>query len=152
MRTRDKIKLNKIEIDDYLINQKDIHVGSINKDGSPHLITMWYAMRYSELIFHTYTKSQKIKNLLRDNRITILTESGETYESLKGIMIYGNATIIKGSDEPNCVLQVIKEVEEKYKKGSASEDYIEFMRQQTSKRSAVVVKIDKYISWDHSKI
>ena len=113
---------------------------------------MWYSMRGPDIIFHTYTKSQKIKNLSRDSRISILTESGKTYETLKGLMLYGNATIINGDNNEDEVLQIIKEVEEKYTKGSASEEYIEFMKKQSSKRSGVLVSVSKYISWDHSKI
>tara|TARA_B110000014_G_C19917917_1_gene474878 strand:- start:79 stop:537 length:459 start_codon:yes stop_codon:yes gene_type:complete len=152
MSLRDKIQLNQNEIDDYLVNQNDIHIGTINKDGSPHLTTMWYSMRGPDIIFHTYTKSQKIKNLSRDSRISILTESGKTYETLKGVMLYGNATIINGHNNEDEVLMIIKEVEEKYAKGSASEEYIEFMKKQSSKRSGVLVSVSKYISWDHSKI
>ena len=152
MSLRDKIQLNQNEIHDYLVNQNDIHIGTINKDGSPHLTTMWYSMRGADIIFHTYTKSQKIKNLSRDSRISILTESGKTYETLKGLMLYGNATIINGDNNEDEVLQIIKEVEEKYAKGSASEEYIEFMKKQSSKRSGVLVRISKYVSWDHTKI
>mgnify|MGYP001415491215 CR=1 FL=1 len=152
MSLRDKIQLNQNEIHDYLVNQNDIHIGTINKDGSPHLTTMWYSMRGTDIIFHTYTKSQKIKNLSRDSRISILTESGKTYETLKGLMLYGNATIINGDNNEDEVIQIIKEVEEKYSKGSASEEYIEFMKNQSSKRSGVLVRVSKYISWDHTKI
>ncbi len=152
MSLREKIKLNQVEIDDYLKEQKDIHIGTLNQDGSSHLTTMWYSMENTEIIFHTYTKSQKIMNLLRDDRITILTESGDTYETLKGIMLYGNAKIIHGTNDPEIVLQTILKVEEKYIVGSASNEYIEGMKEKVSKRSAVKVKVNKYVTWDHSKI
>tara|TARA_B100001750_G_C15518422_1_gene609302 strand:- start:271 stop:729 length:459 start_codon:yes stop_codon:yes gene_type:complete len=152
MSLRKKIQLDENEIRDYLQKQRNIQIGTINKDGSPHLTTMWYSMDHLNIFFHTYTKSQKIKNIYRDNRISILTESGESYDTLKGVLIYGKATVIEGGKNPERVLEIMKKIEKKYDTGSENNDYIEFLRMQVLKRTAVLVEPTKYISWDHTKI
>ena len=43
-------------------------------------------------------------------------------------------------------------VGEKYSKGEDSAQYIEGMKLQAPKRSVVIVKPSKFISWDHTKI
>ena len=149
---RDKIKMSKEEMTLFLENQISLQIGTINKDGSPHLTTMWYFYDGANFIFHTYTKSQKIINLLRDSRITVLTEAGSQYSDLQGIIVYGEAEIINGKDNPEEVVKYMDIVGNKYIKGEDSAQYLEGIKLQAPKRSVVVIKPSKFISWDHSKI
>jgi len=149
---REKIKMSQEETLSFLEKQISLQIGTINKDGSPHLTTMWYLYDGSSFIFHTYTKSQKIINLLRDPRITLLTEAGSQYSDLQGIIVYGTAEIIGGQDNSEEVIRYMEAVGEKYSKGEDSAQYIEGMKLQAPKRSAVIVKPSKFISWDHTKI
>ena len=144
--------MSKEEIATFLQNQISLQIGTINKDGSPHLTTMWYLFDGENFIFHTYTKSQKIINLKRDSRITLLTEAGNQYSNLQGIIIYGNAEIINGKDSLEEVIRYMEMVGEKYVKDEEGAQYIEGMKLQAPKRSVVIVKPSKFISWDHTKI
>ena len=152
MSLRDTIRMSKEEITSFLQNQISLQIGTINKDGSPHLTTMWYLYDGDNFIFHTYTKSQKIINLQRDSRITVLTEAGSQYSDLKGIIVYGEAEIISGKDSPEEVVKYMDIVGNKYIKGEDSAQYLEGMKLQAPKRSVVIIKPSKFISWDHSKI
>ena len=136
----------------FLEKQISLQIGTINKDGSPHLTTMWYVYDGDNFIFHTYTKSQKIINLKRDSRITLLTEAGSQYSDLQGIIVYGNAEIINGKDSLEEVIRYMEMVGEKYIKDEEGSQYIEGMKLQAPKRSVVIVKPSKFISWDHTKI
>ena len=149
---RDKIKMSEEELSSFLQKQISLQIGTINKDGSPHLTTMWYLYDGENFIFHTYTKSQKIINLKRDSRITLLTEAGNQYSDLQGIIVYGNAEIINGKDSLEEVIRYMEMVGEKYIKDEEGSRYIEGMKLQAPKRSVVVVKPSKFISWDHTKI
>jgi len=149
---RDKIKMSEEELSSFLKKQISLQIGTINKDGSPHLTTMWYFYDGENFIFHTYTKSQKIINLKRDSRITLLTEAGSQYSDLQGIIVYGNAEIINGKDSLEEVIRYMEMVGEKYVKDEDGAQYIEGMKLQAPKRSVVIVKPSKFISWDHTKI
>ena len=149
---RDKIKMSEKELSTFLQKQISLQIGTINKDGSPHLTTMWYFYDSENFIFHTYTKSQKIINLKRDSRITLLTEAGSQYSDLQGIIVYGNAEIINGKDSLEEVIRYMEMVGEKYVKDEDGAQYIEGMKLQAPKRSVVIVKPSKFISWDHTKI
>ena len=140
------------ELSSFLQKQISLQIGTINKDGSPHLTTMWYFYDGENFIFHTYTKSQKIINLKRDSRITLLTEAGSQYSDLQGIIVYGNAEIINGKDSLEEVIRYMEMVGEKYVKDEEGAQYIEGMKLQAPKRSIVIVKPSKFISWDHTKI
>ena len=149
---RDKIKMSEEELSSFLQKQISLQIGTINKDGSPHLTTMWYFYDGENFIFHTYTKSQKIINLKRDSRITLLTEAGNQYSDLQGIIVYGNVEIINGKDSLEEVIRYMEMVGEKYIKDEEGSQYIEGMKLQAPKRSVVIVKPSKFISWDHTKI
>ena len=148
----EKTRMSEEELSSFLQKQISLQVGTINKDGSPHLTTMWYFYDGENFIFHTYTKSQKIINLKRDSRITLLTEAGSQYSDLQGIIVYGNAEIISGENSLEEVIRYMEMVGEKYIKDEEGSQYIEGMKLQAPKRSVVIVKPSKFISWDHTKI
>ena len=90
------IELDDIEIRKLLKTERVLQVASINKNGTPHLVPMWFVVEQDgSLVFTTYGRSQKVKNLERDPRVTLLVESGERYDELKGVVIDGIAEIIR---------------------------------------------------------
>ena len=145
---RDAIKMSDDEISAFLEAGRDLQVASINVDGTPHLVTMWYAMQGGEIAFWTYGKSQKIINLRRDPRLTVLVATGEVYEQLKGVSIQGQAEIV---DDPDDVLRYGEAVYERYW-GPLNDTVREGVRAMGAKRVVIVVKPDKILSWDHSKL
>ena len=72
------------EVAAFLAGQRKVHVATINRDGSPHLMPMYFVLVDGAVAFWTYTKSQKIRNLQRDPRITVMAETGEAYFDLRG--------------------------------------------------------------------
>ena len=145
---RDAIKMSDDEISAFLEAGRDLQVASINADGTPHLVTMWYAMQDGEIAFWTYGKSQKILNLRRDPRLSVLVATGEVYEQLKGVSIQGQAEIV---DDPDDVLRYGEAVYERYW-GPLNDTVREGVRAMGAKRVVIVVKPDKILSWDHSKL
>jgi PPOX class probable F420-dependent enzyme len=145
---RDTIKMTDEEIAALLEAGRDLQVASINADGTPHLVTMWYGMRDGEVAFWTYAKSQKVVNLRRDPRLTVLVATGEQYEQLKGVSIAGRAEIVDDTDE---VLRYGEAVYERYW-GPINDTAREGVRAMGAKRVVIVVKPEKTLSWDHSKL
>ena len=63
--------------------QRKLQVATIGRDGRPHLATLFHTVLDGRLAFWTYAKSQKIRNLDRDPRLTCLVEAGDEYEQLR---------------------------------------------------------------------
>jgi PPOX class probable F420-dependent enzyme len=146
---RDRIRMTDEEIDAYLDEQKTLQVASIDRDGTPHLVAMWYTRYKDRIGFWTYGKSQKVLNLQRDPRLTVMVESGEKYEELRGVMIKGHATII---DDPNEVLAFGEAVYVRYWGPIEHEAVREGVRTMGAKRVLILVEPDKIVSWDHRKL
>ena len=146
--------MNHQEVLDFLESSRHLQVATIGKDGTPHLAPMWFIVRDGSVVFRSFTKSQKIVNLQRDPRLTVLTEKGQTYEELQGVMIKGTAELIT---DPAYVLNVYGDLTARYPmvpggaalKGEALE--AAFGRF-APKNTAVVVHPDKVVSWDHTKL
>jgi PPOX class probable F420-dependent enzyme len=146
---RDQIQMTPEEIDAYLDEQKTLQVASIDRDGMPHLVAMWFLVWDGKVVFWTYGKSQKVLNLRRDPRLTVMVESGDTYEQLRGVMIKGHARIVEDRDE---VIRFGEAVYERYW-GPIEHDVVrEGVKTMGAKRVLIIVEPDKVVSWDHRKL
>ena len=137
------------EIAAFIEEQKSLQVATIERDGSVHLSTLWFAIVDGKFVFETYTKSQKIKNLERDPRITVLLEDGVTYETLRGVMIKGTARLITDHAE---VHPLALEVMKRNQPDIPEEMLAQAAEHMAAKRTAVVVEPEKTVSWDHGKL
>jgi PPOX class probable F420-dependent enzyme len=149
MSRRDQILMTPDEMHAFLDEGRDLQVASINADGTPHLVTMWYLRDGEDLLFWTYAKSQKVVNVRRDPRATVLVATGEKYEELKGVSINGSTSVIDDLDE---VLAFGEKVYEKYW-GPIDNDLVrDGVRTMGAKRVVIRVTPVKTTSWDHSKL
>jgi PPOX class probable F420-dependent enzyme len=146
---RDLISMTAPEMWDFIDSRKSIQVATINKDGSPHLTTLWFAVQDGKIVLETFTKAQKVVNLERDSRIALLFESGEVYNELKGVSINATAELVRDVDAVHRLHTAVlvrnqPEVpEDVLDKVSAS---------MAHKKTAILVKPEKVMSWDHSKL
>ena len=141
--------MNEDEVDAFIEEQKSLQVGTIERDGSIHLSTLWFARVDKRVVFETYTKSQKIKNLQRDPRITLLWEDGDVYDQLRGVMIKGTARLVTDHSQ---VFPLALEVMKRNQPDIPEEVLEQAADQMAAKRTAVVVEPQKVISWDHRKL
>ncbi len=146
---RTEITMSEQEIRKFIEERKSLQVATLNRDGSPHLTTLWFAIVDGDIVFETYTKSQKIKNLERDPRITVLLEDGTEYAELRGVSISGRAELYK---DPADVLRLAGAVMARNNPGMPEEALEQAAKSMATKRSAVVVKREKVVSWDHRKL
>ncbi len=146
---REKIRLTPEEQEVFIEEQKSLQVATINRDGTPHLSTLWFAVVDGDIVFETYTKSQKVKNLERDSRITLLLEDGDKYENLRGVSINGHAEL---HTDPEDVHSYALKVMVRNHPDVDREMLDQAAQSMARKRTAVVVKAEKTISWDHTKL
>ncbi len=147
---RDQIKLTPDEMREFLERERVASVSSNGSDGWPHVTALWFVMRDSEPWIYTYAKSQKVKNLERDPRATLLVESGEEYQELRGVMIKANAELHRDLED---VAPLAEAIFAKYQGGQQIDDTTrDALRAQAAKRVAIRFRVEDVISWDHSKL
>src|SRR5436305_6500664 len=148
MSRRDQIRMTDEEIRAFLEEQRTLQVATIDHDGYPHLVAMWYVLIDNEIAFWTYARSQKAVNLRRDARLTCLVEAGQRYEELRGVQIKGQAVI---ADDRATVQRVGEAIWERYT-GPLNENTRQMVTAQAAKRVLIFVKPVEVISWDHRKL
>ncbi len=146
---RNAIRMDDDEIRDFIEARKNLQVGTIGADGTVHLSTLWFAVVDDHIVFETYTRSQKIKNLERDDRITILVEDGVGYENLRGVMIRGRAELVTDNER---ALQLALAVLTRNQPEIPPSVLDEVAGHMAAKRTAVVVVPETVVSWDHTKL
>jgi PPOX class probable F420-dependent enzyme len=142
-----------VEIRDFLRIHKTIILSSIGPNGVPHPMPMWFVADDDLAVsMTTFRGTQKIVNLQRDPRVSLLAEAGREYSELKGVVIYGTAELSEDTDA------IIATLEAASQKGATEIDaetraaMSEGMRKSASKRVLIRVKPDRITSWDHSKL
>jgi PPOX class probable F420-dependent enzyme len=151
MSRRDQISLSEVELLELLDGERVAVVSSIGPRGWPHSMPMWYVPRDGEVWVWTYAKSQKVRNLERDARATILVETGHQYSELRGAMIEAEAEIHRDRDT---VLGFAEELTLRYAEGisSVEGDAKAALEAQAPKRVAIHFKPLRTATWDHRKL
>jgi PPOX class probable F420-dependent enzyme len=148
---RDQIKLTEEEQRDLIEGERIVVVYSIGPRGWPHVMPLWYVPRDGEIWIWTYAKSQKVRNLERDPRATLLIETGHEYNELRGVQIEAEAELIRDVDE---IVDFAKELTVRYSEGieSVEGDAAAGLLAQAPKRVAIHFHPKRVASWDHSKL
>jgi PPOX class probable F420-dependent enzyme len=148
MKQRDRVAMSAEEIADFLAASRKLQLATINSDGTPHLVAMYYVMLGGRIAVWTYHASQKARNLARDPRLTCLVESGTEYFDLRGVQVAGLARLV---EDPAGVLEIGRGVAGGMAgmPGDAVEDYVVHAAR---KRVGFIVEPSRIVSWDHSKL
>jgi hypothetical protein len=175
MNRRADVAMTDDEVTALVGGQRKLQLATINPDGTPHLVTMFYGMvglsdeggedrggrspslfgghagggAPRRIAFWTYRSSQKIRNIERDPRVTCLVETGVEYFELRGAVIYGTATMLTDQNDVRHVgAQVLRRMMD-----DVEDDAVAALVDATAaKRYAVVVEPVRVASWDHRKM
>lgn len=151
MSRRDQIRLSEEEQLELLDIERIVVISTHGPRGWPHSMPMWFTVRDGEIWVWTYAKSQKVKNLERDPRATLLVEAGVEYQELRGIQIEAEAEIVRDTDR---VLDFAKELTLRYAEGISElgDDAAAALEAQAPKRVAIRFRPARTASWDHRKL
>lgn len=112
---------------------------------------LWFVPRDGVVWIWTYAKSQKVRNLERDPRATVLIETGHEYGELRGAMIESEAEIHR---DPETVVRFAEELTLRYAAGISSieGDAKAALEAQAPKRVAISFPALRTATWDHRKL
>lgn len=145
---RGQIGMTEQEVTTFLAQQRTATFATVGPEGRPHLVAMWYAVLDGVLWFESKAKAQKVVNLRRDDRLTVLVEDGHTYDTLRGVSLEGRGVVV---DDAHALWQVGVSVWERYT-GPYTEAMRPFVEVMLNKRVAVRLDVERVRSWDHRKL
>ncbi|WP_433365496.1 pyridoxamine 5'-phosphate oxidase family protein [Streptosporangium sp. CA-115845] len=120
-------------------------VATLLPDGLPHLTVVWYGFTEDRRLgFTVPAGSQKVKNLTRDPRVTVLVDAGTQHGELRGVQIAGRAVL--AHDLPT-KLTIHASVAARYPTKPSPDP-----ERTMARRVAVIVEPISVVSWDHRKL
>ena len=113
-------------------------LGTINKDGSPQLTTMWYLLDGDVILMNTKAGRTKEQNMRRDPRISVCIEDGYSYVTISGT--------VEMIDDPQIAQRDIHRLAVRY---DGEESARRQMEEQFSKETRVTLHLKLEHSIEH---
>ncbi|HEX2316917.1 MAG TPA: pyridoxamine 5'-phosphate oxidase family protein [Thermomonospora sp.] len=152
---RDTIRMSPEEVAAFLAEEFKVQVATLDPDGAPHLVTMFYALLDGKIAFTTYAASQKVVNLRRNPTMTCLVEAGTEYAELRGVKLKGTGRIIEDPAVRTRVGAVVGSRLAGLPAPAPDEPldagFAEALERSLAKRVVIVMEPEHVASWDHRK-
>jgi PPOX class probable F420-dependent enzyme len=91
-------RLGDADIQQFLASKAVVVLATIQADGSPLATAMWFLHDASALTMISQADTQKVRNLRRDPRVSVVAEAG-TAGDIVGVTIQGHARFLDESAE-----------------------------------------------------
>ena len=120
-----------------------IVLSTIGREGYPHSVPLGYFRLGDDIYIGCRAGTQKIKNIERNPKVSLVLESGSSRQELKGVMIQGHATV---HTDPETALRLSREAA---RLRGVAEDALP--REPRSGVAYIQVQPKRVISWDYSR-
>lgn len=148
---RELIAMTPDEVAGYLGQQRRIILVTIGPDGMPHPVPMNYGVdAEGRIIIVTFRKSQKVRNVERDPRASLLVESGGAYAQLKSVILYCRVEVLGDPEDVAANMALVRA--DGQMSGSMTQTMSEQVRASMAKRVILRLTPWRTISWDHGKL
>jgi len=97
--------------DEFLKTQKVLRLSTIGKNKTLHIVPVWYIYSLKKIYIGTNTRTQKAKNLKKNNKVAFCVDVGVNSPDIYGVMGQGNAHLIL---EINTVKRIAMKILLKY--------------------------------------
>lgn len=83
----------------FLDAKEVVVLATVQKDGAPLAMPMWFLANPEALYMLTVADTQKVRNLRRDARVCVVAESGTRGKDIRGVTVQGRAVFLEGAEE-----------------------------------------------------
>lgn len=138
------VRLSQEEVHAFLDSRPGwIMLTTLGRDGYPHTVPIGYFRMGSDVYIGCRAGTQKVKNIERNPRVSLLLEAGATMQDIKGVLIQGDAEVIT---DPEATLPLMREAARR--RGVPDDQLPEVARPGTA---YLQVRPRKVISWDYAR-
>lgn len=120
-----------------------IVLNTMSKDGFPHSIPIGYFRIGDDVYMGCRSGTQKLKNIARNPKASVMLEAGSNMGDIKGVCIQGTATVFT---EPADLLRLSRE-------GARLRGVAEDQLPTEARPGSAYIRVarEKVISWDYAK-
>ena len=136
--------MSKEEVDDFLDSKPGwMMLTSQGRDGYPHTVPIGYFRDGDRIFMGCRDNTQKVKNIERNPKVSLVIEDGKTMSDLRGILFRGDASVVREDEERLKISRLAAKL-----RGAPEDEW-----PTTASAGAVFIKVDspRVTSWDYSK-
>lgn len=93
------------EQDRFLKTQKVLRLATIGK--MPHIVPVWYLYSGKKIYIGTNTRTQKVKNIKKNNQVAFCVDKGVNSPDIYGVLGQGRAKLILEKDKTKRIAKKI---------------------------------------------
>ena len=93
--------------DEFLKSQKILRLATIGKNKIPHIAPVWYRYAGKKFYIGTNSKTQKAKNISKNNKVSFCVDVGVNAPKIYGVMGQGDANLIKDKSKVKIIAKKI---------------------------------------------
>ena len=137
-------KMSKEEVDAFLDSKPGwMMLTSQGRDGYPHTVPIGYSRDGDRIFMGCRDNTQKVKNIERNPKVSLVIEDGKTMSDLRGILFRGDASVVREDEERLKISRLAAKL-----RGAPEDEW-----PTTASAGAVFIKVDspRVTSWDYSK-
>ena len=137
-------KMSNKEVDDFLDSKPGwMMLTSHGRDGYPHTVPIGYFRDGNRIFMGCRDNTQKVKNIERNPKVSLVIEDGKTMSDLRGILLRGDAFVVREDEERLKISRLAAKM-----RGAPEDQW-----PTTASAGAVFIKVDspRVTSWDYSK-
>ncbi|MEU3282678.1 pyridoxamine 5'-phosphate oxidase family protein [Streptomyces antibioticus] len=143
-----KIMMTPGELDAFLTTQRTCRVATVSAEGAPHVSALWYLWDGSALWLYSVVRSKRWTQLRRDPRVAIVVDTGEEYESLRGVELSGTVEFVGEAPRTGELCAELDAVETLFARKNFGLDAMPH----DGRHAWVRLRPDKIVSWDFRKL
>jgi PPOX class probable F420-dependent enzyme len=91
-------RLDRDEIDALLERRLIAKLATIEEDGRPHLVSMWFRREGDALLMPTSRHTRKARNLRANPYAAVVVDDSRAGLDLKGVLVRGRVELVEGDD------------------------------------------------------
>lgn len=110
--------------DEFLKSQKVLRLSTIDKNGFPHIVPVWYSYNRKVIQIGTNTRTRKAKNVKSNPQVSFCVDVGINAPDIFGVMGQGAAKLVL---EKNKVKRIAKKILLRYFKTIDNKSAVELL-------------------------
>ena len=93
--------------DEFLKKQKILRLATLDNEGNPHIIPVWYLFNSKKLYIGTNSKTEKAKNVKNNSKVSFCVDVGINSPDIFGVMGQGVGKLIIEKNEVARIEKII---------------------------------------------
>ncbi len=93
------MRLDDSAIQQFLATQEVVVLATVQADGAPLAMPMWFLHDSATLTMISVAGTQKVRNLSRDPRVCVVAEGGSGAGDVRGVAVHGRAEFLDDGPE-----------------------------------------------------